>query len=1200
MPKGSSCKARGCTSNKTDNPDLSFHSFPKNKERFKIWCDLIKRPDLNHSKVITNRMSMRVCSLHFEDRMYMSPNNKSRLIWCAVPKPVADDQSPPSVSTSSNECVDSKADLASKADPHEKQKDISASHATDSTLLSQPLPLAKGSKKFDWSLALDEDVIIKEESMMDQDNNLELSPPPSPEADSPSSFCTDTKEGIIKHDHTGSKCTRKVNSSARVSHQVTADTGPSSKSELPEPVKGAMASEMATLADDYMHSSDVNSNVCQTSDIPQKPKKEVGKTLPAETLSSTENTEGSALVLSHVKEEPVRYAGASFDDDTESQIETSKSIETLQHAQLCQPSKIIFLASTKTSEQSGSELLSTTNVFSSNTTCLATTNSSESSDSTSATTTNSLQKSTPSASINTTSSSDISRTSRLHVSPSLAPYSQSNTKENSSLDAGESKLIPAKSSIQETLGTPADLENHLKKLSDETSGDEQTIMVAEGDLAVVNDKDLTCEEECTCSKCQEKSEKAPSATTKPPCQVHRTYSGPIKRQTVKTKGGGKRTFMILNKASLKVLQAKGLIQPLKKFAESQPSACETLLPSVQSMQNKSKIQYHSIATSPNGSPLSFEKASMSVKTSGSTAQTPSSMNQLISLSNKAPSSLPQTPVVVTWSATNGTDTPSFTFTIQLPPGSNQPCSTPQTPLQIVTPPVSIGGLDSGSTYSSSQVNKLSSNLNKTSGINQSFEGKSQSLICNLSKSETGTTKTQTNITVMQSSRSSSGSNNCTYTNTVTSESPIMSTQFPLVSRESPSDHINITHSGIDLSGNDLEGSNDYLSSGPSSPQINTEDTAINQKPEIFPIGIASGPCKIRKGGMKMYRYVNMPDGSNKAGPKSSQNVRWVALPAVPIGSGQPLVSDALKTVISSLQNTRQGTAKTHSSADTLSSDLRTALYEGFPIGTVEHKGGASIHQSPYKSANRELKKKYSRLLNKHRQRYHLLLKKYKALENKFAVVEDAGTPEQVIRDARNFLSEEHVLFLESQMFLRNRPGTGNRFSKKFMRLMIEYYKRSAAGYRFLRTIFTIPSVKTVQKWLSKPLNIREDEGKDPLAIPMQMGDHGEVNNGEICMEASGSGLGKAQSACNSENSSLDRRSYSRKLSQGRSTPDESDMEEGSSEEYDSEESGLEEIEDEEEVMQESENARKRLPGQSSQGSNERDITIDWEEEPWPL
>lgn len=263
-------------------------------------------------------------------------------------------------------------------------------------------------------------------------------------------------------------------------------------------------------------------------------------------------------------------------------------------------------------------------------------------------------------------------------------------------------------------------------------------------------------------------------------------------------------------------------------------------------------------------------------------------------------------------------------------------------------------------------------------------------------------------------------------------------------------------------------------------------------------------------------------------------------------------------------------------------------------------GGASIHQSPYKSANRELKKKYSRLLNKHRQRYHLLLKKYKALENKFAVVEDAGTPEQVIRDARNFLSEEHVLFLESQMFLRNRPGTGNRFSKKFMRLMIEYYKRSAAGYRFLRTIFTIPSVKTVQKWLSKPLNIREDEGKDPLAIPMQMGDHGEVNNGEICMEASGSGLGKAQSACNSENSSLDRRSYSRKLSQGRSTPDESDMEEGSSEEYDSEESGLEEIEDEEEVMQESENARKRLPGQSSQGSNERDITIDWEEEPWPL
>lgn len=220
------------------------------------------------------------------------------------------------------------------------------------------------------------------------------------------------------------------------------------------------------------------------------------------------------------------------------------------------------------------------------------------------------------------------------------------------------------------------------------------------------------------------------------------------------------------------------------------------------------------------------------------------------------------------------------------------------------------------------------------------------------------------------------------------------------------------------------------------------------------------------------------------------------------------------------------------------------------------------------------------------------------MESKFAVVEDAGTPEQVIRDAKNFLSDEHVLFLESQMFLRNRPGTGNRFSKKFMKLMIEYYKRSAAGYRFLRTIFTIPSVKTVQKWLNKPLNIREEVERDPLAIPMQRSEIETANNREDSVRASGSGLRKLQNTANSEHGSEETECYSSsKYPQGRSTPEESDMEEGSSEEYESEESGLEEMEDDD--IQQSENSGKKNPRQSNHGSDEQEITIEWEEEPWP-
>lgn len=131
--------------------------------------------------------------------------------------------------------------------------------------------------------------------------------------------------------------------------------------------------------------------------------------------------------------------------------------------------------------------------------------------------------------------------------------------------------------------------------------------------------------------------------------------------------------------------------------------------------------------------------------------------------------------------------------------------------------------------------------------------------------------------------------------------------------------------------------------------------------------------------------------------------------------------------------------------------------------------GQKVHITPsYKSANRELKIKYTRLLQKHRYRYHLLLKKYTALQEKLAALSEPGTPQQFIKDAHKFLSKEHALFLESQMFLRNRTGSGNRFSRNFMKLMIEYYKRSPAGYRFLKTIFTIPTVPTVQKWMNRP------------------------------------------------------------------------------------------------------------------------------------
>ncbi|XP_069987090.1 uncharacterized protein [Penaeus vannamei] len=128
---------------------------------------------------------------------------------------------------------------------------------------------------------------------------------------------------------------------------------------------------------------------------------------------------------------------------------------------------------------------------------------------------------------------------------------------------------------------------------------------------------------------------------------------------------------------------------------------------------------------------------------------------------------------------------------------------------------------------------------------------------------------------------------------------------------------------------------------------------------------------------------------------------------------------------------------------------------------------ARNHNKDFEATKHQLKRRYSRLLNKHSQKYNGLLKKYRNLERTYNIVEDAGSREQIIRDAKKFLSEEHAMFLESQLFLKNRAGKGNRFSKKFLKYVIGIYERSPAGYRFLRTIFTMPSVRTIHKWQNR-------------------------------------------------------------------------------------------------------------------------------------
>ncbi|MPC18408.1 hypothetical protein E2C01_011290 [Portunus trituberculatus] len=208
MPRGSTCKAKGCTTNKNDNPELSFHSFPRNKERFKLWCELIERPDLNHGEAISNRMSMRVCSLHFEDHMYMSPTNKSRLIWCAVPKPV----------------------------------DIKVSEREEKTALVPVLPESDASEKSYLDPSCPEDIIIKEENLMDENSCNNVSPPSYCPESSSAQFLVDSKVGILEHSQSGQSVRERVESKSHLDNPVSGQALCSAKAEFLGPVTDASVS----------------------------------------------------------------------------------------------------------------------------------------------------------------------------------------------------------------------------------------------------------------------------------------------------------------------------------------------------------------------------------------------------------------------------------------------------------------------------------------------------------------------------------------------------------------------------------------------------------------------------------------------------------------------------------------------------------------------------------------------------------------------------------------------------------------------------------------------------------------------------------------------------------------------------------------------------------------------------------------------
>ncbi|KAG0726116.1 hypothetical protein GWK47_037223 [Chionoecetes opilio] len=103
-----------------------------------------------------------------------------------------------------------------------------------------------------------------------------------------------------------------------------------------------------------------------------------------------------------------------------------------------------------------------------------------------------------------------------------------------------------------------------------------------------------CSEGCRCDKCfaAEETDKKTEATKS---ITQQTYPGPIRRQVVRTSSGDKRTIMIVNKASLKNLQARGLIKPITKYMTKHPHAVQSL---------KKEVVQHSSVRADNPSKIS--------------------------------------------------------------------------------------------------------------------------------------------------------------------------------------------------------------------------------------------------------------------------------------------------------------------------------------------------------------------------------------------------------------------------------------------------------------------------------------------------------------------------------------------------------------------------------------------------------------------
>ncbi|XP_064101520.1 uncharacterized protein LOC135212083 [Macrobrachium nipponense] len=497
-----------------------------------------------------------------------------------------------------------------------------------------------------------------------------------------------------------------------------------------------------------------------------------------------------------------------------------------------------------------------------------------------------------------------------------------------------------------------------------------------------------------------------------PGKVSRTYPGPTRKVSMFSKPDGRR-YMILDRATIKGMMEKGLIQPIEKDGSNQTAAYRAVMP-----KNKPSILCRVDSPGAPGESPPVAISDKNSESSGSQDSSPFSSAATSASGTSAGSNLKfQVPTsIVVKNASGGLS-------------------------QVLTTPVFVKTTVSGGGSVSGKYVTLPSAL-----PNQIQKDES-------SKSLTVTSGSSAPVIVQSLKNTSEGSVAVTLPN----DKALSSDQNPDDLDAVPCDSVDMTDSDEDV------------------------------KKKKF--GVPTGVCKVLKS-MKMYQYVDKFDTEDSAtrnlvAPKNSHNVRWVAVPNNPGDPTPdcgpkiqrctpPILPISVPEVPDSLENCPLETKNGH-------------------ISPAEERPASGIdYYDHYKI--RELRQKQKDQLMYHRKRYSELLMTYNELASRYDEIKDVGTIRQILTDAKKYMKKDHVLFFRNEMLLKDRSGTGHRYSPKFMLMLMRYYNKSPVGYRFLRQIFTLPAVRTLLNWQNKSLHMRKKK-KLLSAQGLALGENDNENSG---------------------------------------------------------------------------------------------------------